>query len=83
MAKKIISILSLLGCITAFVSAWFTNNTTWYFTALGLLLTFIGTFVVGKAPSGHVVKQKGGAFSKNNQNVYFGNVNTGKDDKNE
>lgn len=73
MAKILIRIVSFVGCLTAVVSAWHTNNTTWYFTGLALFLTFLGTFAGKKEqPSGHKVSQTGGAFSNNNQTVSFG-----------
>ncbi|HDL7449542.1 TPA: hypothetical protein PXN62_003199 [Yersinia enterocolitica] len=81
MIRVIIRILSFIGCIGAVIFAWKTASTASYFTALGFFITLAGTFVVNKPQSGHVVKQKGGAFSTNNQNVYFGNSSvTGKED---
>ncbi|EPC7928944.1 hypothetical protein ACR3FU_002066 [Yersinia enterocolitica] len=81
MLRVIIRILSFIGCIGAVIFAWQTASPASYFSGLAFFITLVGTFVVNKSHGEHVVKQKGGAFSTNNQNVYFGNSSVaGKED---
>ncbi len=77
MIKLIIRFLTLTGSISAFISAILLNSNNFYFTSLSLFVGFLGTLIKTKKEAiiQNTAKQKGGAFSKNNQNNYFSGTN--------
>lgn len=65
--------------LTAAISAYFMQSLPLVFTSVAFFLTFLGTFIVNKSPSGHTVIQKSGSKSRSTQTVIFGNNERFKD----
>lgn len=73
MIRLMIRIFSLIFVACAGFAAYHYKSVPLMFTASAFLLTFLGTFVVNKASTGHKIVQKSGSRSRNNQTVVFGN----------
>ena len=73
MIRIMIRIFSMIFVACAGFAAYHYKSVPLMFTSGAFLLTFLGTFIVSKASSGHTIIQKSGSRSRNNQTVVFGN----------